>query len=130
MDGVTGVAQSRIGTPQAPQVGRLPPPVGDLVVDGEGLLVEFDGATGLAEGDVGTPEVPQVGRLPPAEADLAVDGEGLLVEFDRATGLAERGIGTPRSRLTASPCRSPLSREMASACSWSSIARRVSPRAA
>ena len=108
----------------------LPAAVADLAGYGQGLLVVVDGALVVAQGMVGAAQVAQADALPAAVADFAGYGQGLLVVVDGALDIAQVMVALPRlPRWTPSPRRSPISRDMARACSWYSMARWTSPRA-
>ena len=104
--------QSRVGIAQIPQVLSLAPPVANLAVDGQRLLVVLNGLARIAQSIVGIAQIPQRDALAPPVANLAGDGQILLVALDGLARIAQSMVGIrPGSPSAApSPRRSPISR--------------------
>ena len=132
LDGAAGLAQVSVGMAQVAQRIAFPAAVADLTHNDQLLLVQLDGAAGLAQGSVGNAQVAQRSPFPAAVADLTRNDQ-LPARTARWRGGSRPGQRRPVPRLPSalpSPRRSPISRAMTSSCSYSSMARRVSPRSA
>ena len=71
LDGLAGLAQGGAGIAQVAQSVSFAPPVADLSVDGQGLLVELDSLVELAQLIMSIPQVVQVLSFASLVSDLS-----------------------------------------------------------